>query len=390
MSRDFQSSPKGFSTKAIHAGYNPDNSDSMCVVPPIVMSTTYKQDRPGEFKKYEYGRSGNPSRDVLESCLASLEGAKHGICFSSGLGAITGLLGMFQSGDHLITGMDLYGGSKRVFSQISTRFGMEVSHVDCTDIRNIKDAIKVNTKLIWLETPTNPTLKVIDIRAVAALSKEKNIILAVDNTFLTPYFQRPLELGADLSTYSLTKYMNGHTDVIMGAILTNNQQYHEKLRFLQNAMGIIPSPFDCSLVNRSLKTLALRMRQHSENGIQVAKFLETHPKVKQVMHPGLASHPQHDLFKSQTSGHSGMVAFYLKGELKESMKFLDSLKIFTLAPSLGGCESLADLPCKMTAANVPVAQQKILNINDSLIRLTVGLEDIEDLIHDLKQALDSI
>ncbi|XP_017778244.1 PREDICTED: putative cystathionine gamma-lyase 2 [Nicrophorus vespilloides] len=387
---DYLPVPKGFATRAIHSGQNPDNWDSMCVVPPIVLSTTFKQYGPADFKKYEYGRSGNPSRDVLETCLASLEDAKHGVCFSSGLGAITGLLGMFQSGDHIITGDDIYGGSNRLFNQVGKKFGFEVSHVDGTDVNNVAAAIQSNTKLIWLETPTNPTMKVMDIKAISTIAKEKNIVLAVDNTFLTPYFQRPLELGADLTVYSLTKYMNGHSDVIMGAILTNNHKHHEKLRFLQNAMGIVPSPFDCSLVNRSLKTLAVRMRQHSKNGLIVAKFLETHPHVKKVLHPGLPSHPQHILFKTQTSGHSGMVTFYLKGELKDSKKFLSSLKVFTLAESLGGYESLAELPSVMTHASVPEEQRKILKIDDSLIRLSIGLEDVDDIIADLNQAFASI
>lgn len=382
----FLPEPKSFATKAIHAGQEPEQWESMSVVPPIVMSTTFKQYGPADFKKYEYGRSGNPSRDVLETCLASIENAKYGICFSSGLGATTALLGMLSAGDHMISGDDIYGGTNRLFQKVATNFGIETSFVDGTNVDNIEKAIKPNTKLIWIETPTNPTLKVIDIAAVAKITKARNIILAVDNTFLTSFLQRPLELGADLSMYSLTKYMNGHSDVIMGAAVLNDSALNEKLRFLQNAMGIVPSPFDCFQVNRSLKTLAVRMRQHTSNALVVAKFLENHSKVEKVLHPGLPSHPQHEIFKKQTSGHSGMVTFYLKGNLENSKKFLSSLKVFTLAESLGGFESLAELPSVMTHASVPPEQRKTLNITDSLIRLSVGLEDVEDLIQDLNQA----
>jgi len=385
----FLPEPKSFATKAIHAGQEPEQWESMSVVPPIVMSTTFKQYGPADFKKYEYGRSGNPSRDVLETCLASIENAKYGICFSSGLGATTALLGMLSAGDHMISGDDIYGGTNRLFQKVATNFGIETSFVDGTNVDNIEKSIKPNTKLIWIETPTNPTLKVIDIAAVAKITKARNIILAVDNTFLTSFLQRPLELGADLSMYSLTKYMNGHSDVIMGAAVLNDSALNEKLRFLQNAMGIVPSPFDCFQVNRSLKTLAVRMRQHTSNALVVAKFLENHSKVEKVLHPGLPSHPQHEIFKKQTSGHSGMVTFYLKGNLENSKKFLSSLKVFTLAESLGGFESLAELPSVMTHASVPPEQRKTLNITDSLIRLSVGLEDVEDLIQDLNQALNS-
>jgi len=382
--------PKGFATAAIHAGQDPDQWDSQSVVTPIVLSTTFKQHSPAQPKKYEYGRSGNPTRDVLEECLATLEGAKYGLCFASGLGAATALLGVFNTGDHIICGDDVYGGINRLFNKVATPMGITTTFVDVTNLSNIEKAIKPNTKLIWIETPTNPLLKVLDIKAVAEVAHKHKVLLAVDNTFLTPYLQRPLELGADLSVHSLTKYMNGHSDVIMGAILLNNKEVHDKLRFLQNAMGIIPSPFDCSLVIRSLKTLAVRMRQHNHSGLVVAKFLETHPKVTKVLHPGLPSHPQHELFKKQTSGHSGMVTFYIKGGLEESKKFLKAIKVFTLAESLGGYESLAELPSVMTHASVPEEQRRVLQITDNLVRLSVGLEDVEDLVEDLKQALNVV
>ncbi|KAF5276271.1 hypothetical protein FQA39_LY06620 [Lamprigera yunnana] len=382
--------PKGFATAAIHVAQEPEQWNSLAVVPPIVMSTTYKQFSPANPKKYEYGRSGNPSRNILEQVLASLEGGKHGVCYSSGLGAITAVVGALDIGDHVICGDDVYGGTNRLLNNVAKSFGITTSFVDLTDLDNIRDAIQPNTKLIWLETPTNPILKIIDIRAVSAVAKKHKLLLAVDNTFLTPYLQRPLELGADIVAHSLTKYMNGHSDVVMGAIIVNDDKLSNKMRFIQNAMGIVPSPFDCYQVSRSLKTLALRMKQHSASALIVAKFLETHPKVAKVLHPGLPSHPQHALFKKQTSGHSGMISFYIKGGLKESEKLLSNMKLFTLAESLGGYESLAELPSVMTHASIPIEQREKLGINDSLIRISVGLEDVQDLIQDLNQSLSLI
>lgn len=382
--------PKGFATTAIHTGQDPEQWSSLSVVPPIVLSTTFKQHSPANPKLFEYGRSGNPSRNVLEECLAAIEGGKYGLCFASGLGATTAILGLLKTGDHLICGDDVYGGTNRLFSKVSINMGITNSFVDMVDISNIEKAITSNTKLIWLETPTNPLLKVFDIKTIAELAHKHKILLAVDNTFLTPYLQRPIELGADIVAHSLTKYLNGHSDVIMGAIICNDGGIHEKLRFLQNAMGIVPSPFDCALVNRSLKTLALRMRQHSSNSLAIAQFLESHPKVEKVIHPSLPSHPQHALYKKQTSGHSGMVSFYIKGNLESSEKLLRNFKIFILAESLGGYESLAELPSIMTHASVPDEQRQVLGITDNLIRLSVGLEDADDLIDDLRQALATI
>nr|XP_023025189.1 putative cystathionine gamma-lyase 2 [Leptinotarsa decemlineata] len=382
--------PKGFATASIHHGQEAELWNSMAVVAPIVMSTTFKQYGPADTKKYEYGRSGNPTREVLEDVLAKLDNATYGLAFASGLGAITAVFGMLKSGDNIIVGDDVYGGTNRLFNRVVANYNIDVTMVDLVDIRNLEKAIKPTTKLIWIETPTNPTLKVIDIRAASEIAKRNNIVLAVDNTFLTPYLQRPLDLGADLVVYSLTKYMNGHSDVIMGSISTSNQDLYEKLKFLQNAMGIVPSPFDCSQVNRSLKTLALRMQQHQRAGMEIAVYLKNHPQVEKVIHPGLECHPQHLLHKQQTSGQSGVFSFYLKGGLEQSKKFLSSLKIFTLAESLGGYESLAELPSVMTHASVPPEQRKVLGISDNLIRLSVGLEDVEDLIADLEQAFRSI
>ncbi|XP_022900715.1 putative cystathionine gamma-lyase 2 isoform X2 [Onthophagus taurus] len=382
--------PKGFSTTAIHAGQDPDQWDSMCVVPPIVLSTTFKQFGPANFKKYEYGRSGNPSRDVLEQSLAALEKAKHAVCFASGLGSLTALMSVLSNGDHIICCDDMYGGNFRLLDKVGRKFGIESTCVDTTNLDNIKNAIKANTKMIFIESPTNPLLKITDISGVAEIAKNNKILFAIDNTFLTPYLQRPLDLGADLSTYSLTKYMNGHSDVIMGAIVTNNTELAQQLRFLQNAMGIIPGPFDCSMVTRSLKTLSLRMQKHRSNAVAVANFLSTHPKVLKVIHPALPSHPQHELAKRQTSGHSGVFSFYIDGDLKASETFLKSIKVFTLAESLGGYESLAELPAIMTHASIPADVRKELGITDNFIRISVGLEDPEDLIGDLKNALEAI
>ncbi|KAH0945178.1 hypothetical protein HN011_004663 [Eciton burchellii] len=381
-------SAEGFSTKAIHAGQDPLQWIHRSVIPPLVMSTTFQQDGPAEHKGFEYGRSGNPTRNVLETCLAAIEGGKHGLTFSSGLGAMTIIGSLLQTGDHVISGDDLYGGTNRYFQKCLSKQNIMISFVDMTNVQNVIDAIQPNTKMVWLETPTNPLLKLADIKAVADNLKfhRPDIILVVDNTFLTCYFQKPLELGADIVMYSLTKYMNGHSDVIMGAAITHRDDLAEQLRFLQNAMGIVPSPFDCALVNRSLKTLELRMQQHMKNCLAVAKFLESHPCVERVFHPYLPSHPQHELALKQTTGHSGMVSFYLKGD---SYKFLKALKVFTLAESLGGYESLAELPCVMTHASVPIDMRMALGITNKLIRLSVGLETEQDLIADIKQALDA-
>jgi len=384
----YRDNDKHFATKALHAGQEPEQWNSMAVVPPISLSTTFKQDAPADFKKYEYGRSGNPTRDVLEQCLASLDGAKHAMTFASGLAATTALTHILSAGDHIVSMDDVYGGTNRYFRKVASRMNIETSFVDATDPSKIEEAIRPNTRMVWIETPTNPTLKVVDIRAVADITKKhKDIFLVVDNTFESAYFQRPLELGADVSYYSLTKYMNGHTDVIMGAACTNNDELHEKLRFLQNAIGPVPSPFDCYLVNRSLKTLRVRMEEHQKNSLIVGKWLEAHPCVVSVRHPGLPSHPQHDLVQRQCYGHSGMISFYLKGGLEESKTLLSALKLITLAESLGGYESLAELPYLMTHASIEEKERVALGVTDNLIRISVGLENAEDIIADLDQAL---
>ncbi|XP_055383081.1 cystathionine gamma-lyase [Condylostylus longicornis] len=392
MEPEYRKQPKGFATKAIHVGQDPEQWNSYCVIPPIVTSTTFKQNGPAEHRGFEYARSGNPTRNVLEKCLASLDNAKHGLCFSSGLGATTCILSMFNSGDHIAVSDDVYGGTNRLMRQVTSRLNLEPTFFDPTNLEELKSSIRPNTKMVWIETPTNPLLKVVDIKAVSDYvhNYKPEIVVVVDNTFLTSYFQRPLEWGADMVVYSLTKYMNGHSDVVMGAAVTNDDNLHTRLRFLQNATGIVPSPFDCYLVNRGLKTLALRMEQHQKNSVDVAKWLEKHPLIEKVIHPGLPSHPQYELTRRQCYGHSGIMSFYLVGDLQKSKKFLQSLKLFTLAESLGGYESLAELPCVMTHASVPAEDRKILGISDTLLRLSVGLEEAEDLIADLDQALKSI
>ncbi|XP_072758051.1 putative cystathionine gamma-lyase 2 [Anoplolepis gracilipes] len=377
---------QGFSTKAIHAGQDPLQWTHGSVVPPLVMSSTFQQDAPGEHRGYDYSRSGNPTRKVLETCLAALEDGKHGITFASGLGAATAVTALLKAGDHLIAGDDLYGGTNRFIQKCLSTQGVTYSFVDMTQAENVISAIQPNTKMLWLESPTNPLLKLADIKVITDKLKplRPDIILVVDNTFLTCYYQKPFELGADIVVYSLTKYMNGHSDVVMGAAIMRRDDLAEKLRFIQNAMGIVPSPFDCSLVNRSLKTLELRMQQHMKNGLAVAEFLESHRYVERVLHPYLPSHPQHKLALKQSTGHSGMVSFYLKGDAR---KFLKALKLFTLAESLGGYESLAELPSVMTHASISEDVRNALGITDQLIRLSVGLETIQDLIADLDQAL---
>lgn len=356
------------------------------MVPPLVMSTTFYQDAPAEHRGFEYGRSGNPTRNVLETCLAALENGKYGLTFASGMGAITALTSLLTTGDHIVSGDDIYGGTNRYFRQCASRIGIKVTFVDFTNVNNIMKALEADTKMVWLESPSNPMLKLVDIKAVSEALKvsRPDIILIVDNTFLTCYFQRPLDLGADIVMYSLTKYMNGHSDVIMGAVVTRRDDLEKKLRFIQNALGIVPSPFDCMQVNRSLKTLEVRMQQHMKNGLAVAKFLEGHSQVEAVMHPLLPSHIQYEIALKQTDGHSGMVSFYHKGN---SFKFLKSLKLFALAESLGGYESLAEMPSVMTHASVPAEDREKMGITDQLIRLSVGLESENDLLEDLDQAL---
>ncbi|KAK2166633.1 hypothetical protein LSH36_37g10053 [Paralvinella palmiformis] len=378
-----------FATDALHAGQEPEQWSSRAVVPLISLSSTFKQEEPGvNVLGYEYSRSGNPTRHVAEKCLAKLENGKHCMLFSSGLAATTCITQLLSQGDHLIAMDDLYGGTNRFFRQIASKNGVEASFVDATNPENVRKAIKPNTRMVWIETPTNPTMKVVDLQAVSAILKEHpDIFMVTDNTFASSYFQRPLDLGSDMVFHSVTKYLNGHSDVVMGAVVTNSDQLAERVRFLQNAMGPVPSPFDCYLMNRGLKTLHLRMQQHHKNGFAVARFLEASPRIQKVIHPGLLSHPNYEVAKKQMRGFSGIVSFCIKGGIEEAKTFLKSVKVFTLAESLGGYESLAEHPGIMTHSSVPEAQRVKLGISDSLIRLSVGIEDTEDLIADIEQAL---
>nr|XP_006009579.1 PREDICTED: cystathionine gamma-lyase isoform X2 [Latimeria chalumnae] len=340
------------------------------------------------FKGFEYSRSGNPTRACLEKAVAALDEAKYSFAFASGLAATMTIVHLLKSGDNIICMNDVYGGTNRYFRQIAAGMGLDISFVDCSKLEYLEGAIKPNTKLVWIETPTNPTMKVIDIQGCADIvHKHGDIILAVDNTFMSAYFQRPLALGADICMYSATKYMNGHSDVVMGLVSVKREDLYERLRFLQNAIGAVPSPFDCYLCNRGLKTLHLRMKQHFKSAVAVAKFLEANPHVDKVIFPGLPSHPQYDLIRRQCTGCPGMMSFHIKGNLEHATAFLKNLKLFALAESLGGYESLAEHPAIMTHASVPKADREALGISDTLIRLSVGLEDEEDIIEDLDQAL---
>jgi len=379
-----------FATNACHHGQDPEKQSSWAIVPPISMSTTFKQDAPAQHRGFEYSRSGNPTRLPLEECLASLEQGKYGFAFASGLAATTTVCHLLKSGDHILAMNDMYGGTYRYFNKILTQHGIEVSMVDPTSTQAIVNAIQPNTKMIWAETPTNPTMKITDIRRVCEVAhgKKKDIVIVVDNTFQSSYFQKPLLLGADIVMHSMTKYMNGHSDVVMGALMCNSDELAEKIKFLQNSLGTVPSPFDSYLVLRSLKTLHLRMREHMKNGLAVAKFLEGHQHVERVLHAGLPSHPQHELAVSQSYGFSGMCSFYMKGDRHNVDRFFKHIKVFTLAESLGGYESLAELPSVMTHASVAPADRAIIGITDTLVRLSVGLEDLPDLIQDLNNALN--
>lgn len=379
----------GFATRAIHAGQEPDPTTG-AIMTPVYLTSTYVQESPGVHKGWEYSRTHNPTRKAYENCMASLEGGKYGFAFASGCAATTTIMHILKQGDHVIAGDDMYGGTFRLFDKVLKNNGTEFSYIDLTKPENFKHAIKPNTKLVWLETPTNPTLKLVDIKAIAAMAAQKGIITVVDNTFMSPYFQRPLALGADIVVHSATKYIGGHSDVVGGVAVTDRSDLAEKLGFLSNSMGGIGSAFDAFLCLRSLKTLPLRMKAHEKNAIAIADFLESHAKVEKVIYPGLKSHPQHALAKEQMLGMGGMITFYVKGGLSAARTFLESVNVFALAESLGGVESLVEHPAIMTHASVPADMRKTLGIDDSLIRLSVGVEDLEDLLQDLKQAFDKI
>lgn len=378
-----------FGTKAVHAGQEPDPSTG-AIMTPVYMTSTYVQESPGVHKGYEYSRTHNPTRTALEKNLAALEGGTHGLCFASGLAAENTVLDLLQSGDHVVAGNDLYGGTYRIMRRVFEKFGLRFTFVDTTDAQRVADAWRPETKMLWIETPSNPLLRITDIAACTAIARERGGISVVDNTFATPCLQRPLALGADLVLHSVTKYLGGHSDVVGGAIVTGDAALAERLRFFQNAVGGTPGPMDCFLVLRGTKTLHVRMERHCANASRIAAWLEAHPAVTKVHFPGLVSHPQHALAARQMSAMGGMVSFEVRGGIDASRKVAERVRLFALAESLGGVESLLDHPAIMTHASIPAEERRAAGLADGLLRLSVGIEDAEDLLGDLDGALKGI
>ena len=379
-------SKQAFATRAIHAGQEPDPQTG-AIMTPIYATSTYVQSSPGVHKGYEYSRTQNPTRHALERCVADLESGRYGFAFSSGLAATGTILELIDTGSHVIALDDIYGGSTRLFEKVRRRSaGLDFSFVDMTDIKAVRNAVKSNTRMIWVESPSNPLLKIVDLRAVADIANQHGIIMVTDNTFATPYLQRPLESGCNIVMHSVTKFLNGHSDMVGGIAVTSDEALAERLGFLQNAVGSVPGPFDSFLALRGLKTLDVRMERHCKSAMEIARWLEKNRHVDRVIYPGLKSHPQHALAKSQMSGFGGIVTFFIKGGLTESRAFLERCRIFALAESLGGVESLVDHPAIMTHASVPAAKRAALGISDQLIRLSVGIEDLDDLIGDLEHS----
>jgi cystathionine beta-lyase/cystathionine gamma-synthase len=375
----------GFSTNAIHSGQIPDPTTG-AVITPVYLTSTYAQEELGKNKGYEYGRTQNLTREALEKNIAALEKGKYGIAFASGLAATHALMSLLKAGDHIVVSNNVYGGTYRLFEQNLTDFGLQYSWVDTSDLKNVENAIKANTKMIFVETPTNPMLVLTDLNDVSEIAKKHNLITVCDNTFMSPYFQNPLDWDIDIVLHSTTKYLNGHSDAIGGMLVTNDEKYNERLRYIQNAAGGIPSPFDCWLVLRATKTLALRMKQHNENAIAFTNWLVRSSAAEKVIYPGLRDHPQHELAKKQMRGFGGMVSAEF-GSIEKAKKILNGVKIFTLAESLGGVESLICHPASMTHASVPKEERDKMGLTDSLVRFSVGIEDIEDLIVDVENAL---
>ena len=380
---------RGFRTRAIHAGQYLDERTG-AVITPLFLTSTFEQPAPGEHTGYEYSRSGNPTRASFEACIANLEGARFGFATASGNLATGTAMFLLQSGDHVVVCDDLYGGTQRLFDQLFARYGLEYTYVDMTDLANLRGAMRDNTRMVWVETPSNPLTKIIDIAGAAEVAHAQSALLVVDNTFLSPVFQRPIALGADLVVHSTTKYLNGHSDLVGGVIVTNNDELGERLAYVSNALGIIQSTFDAWLVLRSLKTLDIRMRAHESNAMALAEWLKSHSCVDKVYYPGLAEHPQHDLARRQMSGFGGMLSFHIAGGEAAARRFLRSTKVFTLAESLGGVESLIEHPALMTHASMPKEMREAVGVTDSLIRVSVGIEELEDLREDLDQALMQI
>ncbi len=376
-----------FATKAIHAGQEPDPSTG-AIMTPIYQTSTYVQESPGKHKGYAYARGKNPTRSALENCIAALENAAYGLCFSSGQGASDAIIKLLKPGDEVIATNDLYGGSYRMFTKIFEPFGIKFHFVNMYDASNIKNYINANTKMLWVETPTNPTMQIIDIKACAKIAKENNLILVVDNTFASPYLQNPLNLGADIVMHSVTKYLGGHSDVVMGATCTNNQKLHEQLAFIHNSCGATPGPMDSFLVLRGIKTLHVRMDCHCENGRKIAAYLKAHPKVDKVYWPGFPDHPNHAIAKEQMKDFGGMISFtMIDATVEQTFAMASKVRVFSLAESLGGVESLLNHPATMTHASIPKEEREKAGVTDTLIRLSVGIEHIDDLIADLEQAI---
>jgi cystathionine gamma-lyase len=384
----------GFATRSIHAGQDPDPSTG-AIMTPVYLTSTYVQESPGVHKGFDYSRSINPTRLAYERCMADLENGERGFAFASGLAGMATVLELLESGSHVISSDDLYGGTFRLFERVrKASANLEFTFLDLTDLSQLKAFLRQNTKMIWVETPSNPLLKLIDLEGVAKFANENGLLTVCDNTFASPWIQRPLDLGFNVVVHSATKYLNGHSDVVGGVVVTGPDRHgvkiSERMAFLQNAVGAIAGPFDSFLAMRSLKTLALRMERHCENATHLASWLEQHRKVRRVLYPGLSSHPQHDLAKRQMQGFGGMITIYLNSDLSGARRFLENTKLFSLAESLGGVESLIEHPALMTHASIPAAQRETLGIDDSLIRLSVGVEDLEDLRADLSYALDQI
>ncbi len=378
-----------FATKAIHVGQAPDPATGSVTVP-VYLTSTFYQPQPGKQSKFVYSRSGNPTRAALEQSLAALEGGRYGLAFSSGMAATTTVLMLLRKGDHVVACDDSYGGVYRLFEEVLREYGLQFSYVDARNVENVEKAVRKNTRMLWMETPTNPLMKLVDIRAVATVARKTGAVLVVDNTFMSPFFQNPLQLGADIVVHSTTKYLGGHSDLIGGAAVTSNAKLFERLKFLQNAVGAVPGPLDCWLVLRGVKTLALRMERHDQNARTVSEFLAKQPNVECVYYPGLPDHPQKSVVKRQMRGFGGMVSFELKGGSAKCEKFLKRLKVFTVAESLGGVESLIEHPASMTHASVPRETRLKRGISDGLIRVSVGIEDGPDLVEDLEQAFRAL
>lgn len=376
-----------FATKAVHAGVEPDPSTG-AIMTPIYQTSTYVQSSPGHHKGYEYARTQNPTRNALQASIAALENGKYGFCFSSGMGAIDTVIKLLNPNDEVVACNDLYGGTYRIFRRVFEKYGIKFHFVPMEEAENIRTFMNVKTKLVWIETPTNPLLNIIDIEAAAKIAHEYGAWLAVDNTFASPYLQTPLDLGADIVMHSVTKYIAGHSDVVMGALVTNHEDLAQQFAFLQNACGAVPAPQDCFLVLRGIKTLHLRMQAHCANGEKIVHFLQNHPKIDKVWHPSIPSHPNHVIAKKQMRGFGGMLSFTLKDDsVATAIKVLENFKLFSLAESLGGVESLCGHPATMTHASIPKIEREKAGLKDSLIRLSIGIEDTEDLIADLAQAL---